>query len=282
MKLPLPKEYYKIVDIHYKGKRIRTYSFGIGEKKVFSIPAFPHSGVIYLYFLLKYDLNKVQFITFDLPGWIGRSENIFKNSIYDEKEMLELLDHIIKFYNLKLFSIIGYSFGTSLATALLGENKYNIYRVALISPVLNGISIKEKAKRFALNFIRFTNSFIFARLYVLSRFTLYKPTLITAGMDAKVMEEYKAMIYSADPKVIFTSLQHLFSSDYSEILKSFPHHKLLVANSKDESKFLRDQAAHIRRIVDVDKTLFLHGAHEDFILKPRADVVKAVIRFLTS
>ncbi|MCK9368444.1 alpha/beta hydrolase [Candidatus Dojkabacteria bacterium] len=282
MKLPLPKEFYKITDIHYKGKRIRTYSFGIGEKKVFSIPAFPHSGVIYLYFLLKYDLNKVQFITFDLPGWIGRSENIFKDSIYDEKEMLELLNHIIKFYNLKTFSLIGYSFGTSVAAALLGENKYDINKVALISPVLYGKAIKERFKRFAMNFIRFTNSFNFARLYVLSRFYAYKPTLITAGMDAKIIEEYKAMIYSANPKVIFSSLRHLFSSDYSEILKNFPHHKLLVANSKDESKFLRDQAAHIRRIVDVDKTLFLHGAHQDFILKPQADVVKTVMRFLTS
>jgi pimeloyl-ACP methyl ester carboxylesterase len=282
MRLPLPKQYYQINDIHYKGKRIRTYSFGIGEKKILSLPAFPHSGIIYLYFLLKYDLNKVQFITFDLPGWIGRSENIFKHSVYDEKEMLELLDHIINHFSLKTFSVIGYSFGTSLACALVGENKYDIEKLALISPVIYGKAIKEKAKRFLLNFIQFTDTFIFARLYVLSRFKIYKPTLIHTGMDVRILQEYKEMIYSADPKVIFTSLKHLFSSDYCDIIRKFPHSHLLVANSKDESKFLRDQAAHIRRIVSGVKTLFLHGAHEDFILKPNSDVVKAVIRFLTS
>lgn len=282
MNLPIPKEYYKITDINYEGKRIRTYLFGNGKVKILSLPPFPHSGVLYLYFLLQYDLSKVQILTFDIPGWIGQSHNIFPDGNYNEDVIIDLIGTILKKYAFNTFRVIGFSFGTTLAAKMVERFGARVEKVAFISPVLSGIKAREAGKRIIMKIMNDLNLLFIADMYLKSRFKVYKKRLQADSIVSKVLDEYEVMINHIDQKVVLTSLIKLFNSDYSSCLDNYDNSDILVANSKEESPFLRKQAEHLRRILDGEKTIFLHGSHEDFILKPDSHVVREVFRFLSS
>ncbi|MCC7289809.1 alpha/beta hydrolase [bacterium] len=278
MRIPLPKHYYKIVDLKFESKRIRTYRFGIGPKKILSLPGFPHSGLTYLYFLLKYDLKKVQFITFDLPGWVGNSENIFEELGYNEEQLIILVELIINKYELNHFSVIGYSFGSSLAARLVGLNKYRIEKLALISPVLDGDQITYR--RWLLNTLRQFKVYDYLKLHIYRKMNIYKAQLIKLGLDPSLLDEYQKMFKNSDSKVLLESIDKLFTSNYSSYLVNFDADKILIASSKDESPYIKEQSTLLRRKLKGEKTLYLEGNHEDFILHPETEMVVKVIDFL--
>lgn len=278
MKLPLPKEYYSVINLPYKGKKIVVYRFGIGKKKVLSLPGFPHSGLIYLYFLLKYDLTKVTFITLDIPGWIGNSDNIFKDSEYNEDTIVDIVEKIIEKFNLNKFSVIGYSFGSSLAAKLVALGKYNIEKLALVSPVIHGNRIDDR--RWLLNIIKSLKLYSYFRLHINHRFRLYRARLKRYGMDEKILKEYFVMLQNSDPKVLFESINNLFNSNYVKFLKDFDTNNILIASSRNESKYLRDQASYLRKDLVGEKSLYLNGSHEDFIMNPTKNIVGEVMKFL--
>lgn len=280
MRIPLPKQYHQTIDLRYKGKKIRTYVFGRGQKKVLSLPAFPHSGLIYLYLLLHYNLDRIQFISFDLPGWIGESENIYEKSLYSEDETMNLLEKIISHYNLINFSIIGFSFGTTLATRLLEKYPEGINKIALVSPILKGLDVDDKSIRNRLKFINRFHAYELVKKYVQHRFRKYRKYLASTGMEQSVIDQYARMLNNSDAKVLFTSLNHLYTNDYSQYIKNFNNKDILIVNSKEETPYFRKQAGHIRHILNGEKSIFLHGNHEDFVLRPQAEVVKQVIDFL--
>ncbi len=104
--------------IKFNGYNIQTYSFGAGEKVVLSFPGFPHSGLYFTLFLRFYDPTRVKFITFDLPGWFGNSENVFQNSEFAIETYVDIAEKILEEYEVKKFNIIGYSFGSALAVLI--------------------------------------------------------------------------------------------------------------------------------------------------------------------
>jgi hypothetical protein len=57
--------------------------------------------------------------------------------------------------------------------------------------------------------------------------------------------------------------------------------KVLVVNSKDETEMFKTQAAFIRRLLKQEESLFIHGNHEDFVLKGDHTAAKHVLRFLS-
>ncbi len=280
MRIPLPKEYYKITDIGYKGKKIRTYRFGIGPKKVLSLPGFPHSGLIYLYFLIQYDLTKVQFITLDLPGWIGNTSNYFEDESYDEELVIDIVSTVIEKYNLKDFGLIGHSFGSSIATRIVGLNKYDISKLALISPVLRGTEVKDR--RWMLTLINNLKVYSYLKFHIHHRYHLYKARLKLMGIDVQILDDYLDLINKSDPKILLESLNKLFTSNYDHYLKEFDPKKILIASSKDEDPFFRHQASILRRELKDENTLYLHGNHEDFIIEPKKESVKEIMKFLLS
>lgn len=282
MRIPLPKQYHKTIDLKYKGKKIRTYVFGRGKKQVLSLPAFPQSGLIYLYLLLHYNLDKVRFISFDLPGWIGESENIYTDSTYSEDDTLDLVRSVIKYYELKNFSVIGFSFGSTLATRIYNEFSEVVEKLVLVSPVLSGISVDDKLIRSTLKLVKKYNAYDIAKQYVLIRFKYYKKYLRTTGMESSVIDQYYKMVKKVDSKVLFTSLEHLYSSDYSKYLTKLKDRNVMIVSSINELPYFRKQAGHIRHILDGEKNLYLRGNHEDFVLKPKADNVKQVMDFLVN
>src|SRR3972149_5174458 len=97
-------------DIQYQGHNVQTYALGSGQTTVFSFPSFPHSGLMYMWFLNHYDLSKIRFITFDLPGWIGHSDNFFEQQPFKMPTLINLAKTILRDYQIKEFNLIGYSF----------------------------------------------------------------------------------------------------------------------------------------------------------------------------
>lgn len=279
MRIPLPKQYYQIVDFKYKGYKIRTYRFGTGKKKIFSLPGFPHSGLIYLYFLLNYDLNKVTFITFDLPGWIGCSDNLFKDSRYDEEVIVDIAQHVIAKYNLVDFNVIGYSFGSSIAARIIGLKKYNIEKLVLVSPVLNGIKIKKS--RWLLNFLRVLKLNSYFKVRMKTAFRWYKARLKAVGVDKNSLNEYYKLLDRADPRILLESINTLFTREYTEYLKDFPKGKIMIATSKDETPFIQDQAQFLMDTLEGEKVLYLRGDHTEFFIDPNKEKVRRVMEFLT-
>jgi hypothetical protein len=54
----------------------------------------------------------------------------------------------------------------------------------------------------------------------------------------------------------------------------------MVVNSRDENKMFRRNAELIRRMTNKNQSLYLHGRHEDFLLRPHENACVKVIDFL--
>lgn len=285
-KIPIERELYRIQKIKYKGKDIQTYMFGKGNinNAVFSFPAFPHSGLMYLYFLWHYDPQNLCFITFDLPGWIGKSEIPFTDSRYNEEEVLEIATKVRDRYGVQKYNVIGYSFGSTLAARLGALDSANIKRLAFVSPVLAGKNIQENWRRNTMGLIGKLGIWSFVKKYLFYKFNGYKKVIKSSfeeeGMDTTVIDAYEDLIAQSDARIIYDSLYKLFNSDYSDYVRQIPPEKVIVVSSKGEDLYLRKQAEHVRRILNVEQTAFLEGDHQAFILDPKSDSVHKVLSML--
>lgn len=280
IKIPIDKSLYKLNKIHVNGNVIQTYSFGTGKKKILSFPAYPHSGLIYFYYLYSCNLSKVNVLTFDLPGWVGNSTPSKRAIGYDEDLVLDIADRLTDEYEFDKYSVLGYSFGTSLSVRHSANHLDRVDKVALISPLLNG-PIAQTSQSRLLNFVNTTKTPWFLKYYVKHRFNKYRKFLSKQPLISEVLDDYLKLIQKADSKILFESIYHLFNTDYTEYIKQIPSEKLLVVSSKQESQFLRKQAEYLRRVIDGEKTTFLSGAHEDFVLKPNSQKANEIIDFLT-
>jgi len=285
-KIPIERELYRMQKIKYKGKDIQTYMFGKGDinNAVFSFPAFPHSGLMYLYFLWHYDPQSLCFVTFDLPGWIGKSEVPFENNRYDEEEVLEIATKVRDNYGINKYNVVGYSFGSTLAARLGAMDSENIKKIAFVSPVLAGKDIKEGWRRATMEMIGKLGLWFFVKKYLYYKFSGYKKVIKASfeeeGMDTTVIDAYETLIAQSDSRVIYESLYKLFNSDYSDYVRQIPPEKVIVVSSKGEDPYLRKQAEHVRRILDGEQTAFLEGDHQAFILDPKSDSVNKVLKML--
>ncbi len=267
--------------IPYKGYGIETYVIGSGEKTVLSFPSFPHSGLYYLWFLNHYNLDRVRFITFDLPGWIGYSENLFKETKQvDIEDYISIAKEIIKTYNLKEFSLLGYSYGAALAIRLAHECQDEVKNVVLVSSVFDSKIIQKTKEIRFLKLIKRLKMYELLKLLVYHRWKLLKYVLLKEGLPANYLNLYYSMMLQVDPRVITESLDALFSIDWSNYLESLENKRLLIVNSRTESKMFRKQAELLRRRFPEGKSLYLSGHHDDFVLRPKSEVVRQVVNFL--
>lgn len=281
-------------DFEYQTKRIttpegaiQTYSFGSGEKIIFAFPSFPHSGLLYLLFTKYYDPSKYKFITLDIPGWAGWSDNTLlptlnKNGKLELDDYIQLADKVLKVYKVNEFNVIGYSFGGNLALRLALDYSKQVKKVAIVSPILFGelnaggrhyrlISLTKKLKAYSAFKIRMANRF---RELIGEMKDL---------MGDTVVEWYKSMYDRMHSRSLVECLYTLFTDPgtiFKERINEIP--KLLVVSSRDEDPVFRRQAAYLRRLVKSEKKMFLRGSHSDFILHPNSKAVKAVMKFLVT
>ena len=282
MQNPRFKFEYFAKTIRYKDFNIATYVIGSGEKNVLSFPSFPHSGLYYLWFLNHYDLSKVKFYTLDLPGWIGYSDNIFKNKPFDIEEYINIIKTLIKDYDINKFSVLGYSYGGALTVRLVNDLPDMVEKVVLVSPVVNSRIIQHTKEVSAVNLAKKMGISKVFDWYLKDAWNKYKPQIITEGFPEGLIAVYENMIRHSNSQVLMNSLYTLFHSDLTGYLGCLKDKPLLTINSLNEGKMFRKQAEFLRRKFINCESTYLTGSHEDFILKPKSEVVKKVVHFLTS
>jgi pimeloyl-ACP methyl ester carboxylesterase len=268
--------------ISVNGKGVQTYSIGSGPKIILSFPAFPHSGLMYALFLLNYDLSKVRLITFDLPGWIGSTEQFDDKGKFDVEDLIEIIDAVIKEYNLDKFNVLGYSYGSFLAIMTASRYIDRVDKIALVSPIVRSNLAEKSIDGLKLKVVKNTRSYFLLRAHISHRFNLYKKSLIQNGIPEQFIYSYEQMMKNVKSRYLFESLYHLFFSDSSYLLKEISDKQILVASSKDETRYFRQQSGYIRHMLESEKSIYLDGGHHDFILHPQKDVVKKIVNFLIS
>jgi hypothetical protein len=90
------------------------------------------------------------------------------------------------------------------------------------------------------------------------------------------------MLNTISSRYVLESLKELFMQDHQEELKNISDLPIMVVNSKTETQYFRKQAGCIRHLLGKEKSLYIDGNHEDFLLKPDGDTVKAIVKFLES
>ncbi len=287
MKLIMEKNKYKfefttrIID--FQGYNIQTYSWGNGKRPIFAFPPFPNSGLSYIWFFNHYDLDKVKVITFDLPGWIGYSENIFKAKDFELNEIIDIAIKIIKEYKIDDFDILGYSFGSALAVMLNNKCQNKVHKLLIVSPIVNSKIIKGFYSRY---FIPYILKLKLSKIYKfkINRFIkkMSKNVWLKDNAPINYIQYIKDMIKFSDSCTILKSVNKLFQIDLSEEINLLKSKDVLVINSVEEDKNFQMQADFIRKKIKNNKSIYLYGNHIDFVVKPDRKIVKKVVEFFNS
>jgi pimeloyl-ACP methyl ester carboxylesterase len=266
--------------VRHDGRRIQTYSIGSGENVILCLPPFPHSGIIYSLFMLKNVNPNTRLLTFDIPGWIGHSESNHGMERDPIEEMTEIAESVLSEYTITNFNLLGYSFGGAVAIHLANKDKNRIKRIALVSTIVNSDLTKGSKDSKALSIADKLKLHFFMRYYLKYRFGLYYKPLMNTGVPEEFLKMYKGMINTVSTKYVLESLKELFLGDRREELRNISDIPMLVVNSKSETGYFRKQAGCIRHILGDEKSIYMEGNHEDFLLYPNGETVKQVIRFL--
>lgn len=241
--------------------------------------------MIYTLISRYFDLQEWTILSIDLPGWIGNSENIFENDIYSIDRYSELISDFIIQLGIKNLRLLGYSFGGNLAVRTVNSDtsKY-ISHLALISPFIDGSLASGTWQYTLFKIAKFINLKSIVRSYVYRRFNLYKNKMLDYGVPELFLKSYLSLIDKANYTIIYKSLFELFDSDITKQVESLNNRDnniyTIVISSKDEDKYLRKKAEVIRRKLNNEHSAFLHGNHEDFILRPSKSNVLKLIKYL--
>ncbi|MFW5702496.1 MAG: alpha/beta hydrolase [Candidatus Dojkabacteria bacterium] len=277
---------YKIKTFDYFDKQITAYEFGDGDIPVLALPSFPFSGSYYLIFLKNYSKANIRLITFDIPGWIGRSENLFDEyNRFKIDKVCSLSLRVLEEFGIDQANIIGYSLGGMIGLRLAAENPARFKKLVLVSSVFNGELVAKHGLTSKLGKLMLDmQAGYLIRQFILARFNPVAKLIEAEGTSQLMIREYRALLKNLDTEVVLDTLRELFDSDYTHYLDEINSRgtKVAVVNSKDEPKMFRKQAELIRRKLDGEHSIYLSGTHNDFILKSDSKAVADLIGFLIS
>jgi pimeloyl-ACP methyl ester carboxylesterase len=273
---------YNAKRIQYKNGEIQTYTLGEGENVVFSLPSFPHSGLSYLLLTHEYDPAKYKFVTFDLPGWAGWSDQHVLNSNDSLlAEYVNIANAVIAYYQLERFAIIGYSFGTNLAIHLSSQHLDRLNALTIVSPVLFKDLNQRAIQGVLVRLLNQTKTYFILNAVVRNQVRRVLKVL-SRHYSYTVLSEYLAMLNMINPRIMSMALKELMNDDVTAIVAGYPTDlPILVVASEDEQPLFRSNAARLRHLLKQHKTLYLTGDHDQFLISPKSEVVQKVIHFLT-
>lgn len=88
------------------------------------------------------------------------------------------------------------------------------------------------------------------------------------------------MILNSDANTLLESVHQLFNIDLRKYIQTLENIPVMVVNSREENKMFRRNAELIRRMTRKKESVYIHGRHEDFLLKPHEHACVKVIDFL--
>lgn len=270
--------------IDYKGKQIQTYEYGNGEIPILALPSYPNTGLYYLFVSKYYPNGNYKIISFDLPGWMGWSENIWENQTYDSNKYVEIAEAVLKAKKIKNFSLLGYSLSGSIALRLAAKNKERINKMVIMSPVIYKDLLRGEKMLKLIKLGKTLNASWAFMNYLNKTIARYKDGTKN-NLDQTVFELYSSAVINVNPKILVDSLYEAFTTDYSSFVKELKdiNHKMLVVNFRSEPKLFKMQARKLVEDIGGDCKLEVEGGHhEDFVLHPSAEKAKQVLGFLTN
>jgi pimeloyl-ACP methyl ester carboxylesterase len=279
------------IQSEYISKRLRVehgevqyYVFGDGDHDVIALPSFPFSGLYYVNLIQSFPNLNARFITLDLPGWAGWSDVLNREreiSVMDD--FVDVLSEIAAVENLDKYSIIGYSFGASLAVKLAARDPESVNAIALVSSVLFGSEFNNSPRSFLVKFLNniFGGHLLFKE-FIYRRFKLFVPQMESKWNPAS-LRLFTSMVANADSKVILQSAVELFETSLRrELLEIDDEIPIIVANSTEESNFFQRQSKLLRDLLKHEKNIFLSGTHNDFIMNAEQEPVYKLLEMLVS
>ncbi len=270
---------YSQTFIKYGRYNISTYTFGKGKKTLLLLPPFPHSGIIYGLMHLVADSKEYRLISLDIPGWLGDSENSFKDGFSYDK-MMRMISKVISYYTQGPISLLGFSFGTSLVARAPKYIENEIQKAIFISPVINTNILLRTKERDIVRLLSEHNGYNISMPYLSSRIQKYSNMLKEEGIPQNLIDMYMSYYKYVDPKVVLTSLNELLQGDLTEDIKWFNNIPTLVMNSINESYDFILQADYIRDLLSSEKSRYISGSHEDFLLFPTKQDIQDIFDFL--
>ncbi|KKR06035.1 MAG: hypothetical protein UT34_C0001G0075 [candidate division WS6 bacterium GW2011_GWF2_39_15] len=266
--------------VDYNGYNIATYRFGKGKQTVLCLPPFPHSGLAYIRFLECISPKELSFVTLDIPGWIGNSQNIFEHKKFRYDRMMELLDFLVESLGLETFTLMGYSFGTTLSVVLNEKYKERVDKVVLISPLLNGKNIHQDPGVEALRLLRRYELYPVASLYTRVRFKQYSADLIKKGYPQYLIDLYSQMLATMSPHVELDSIYELFSSDFTKYIPPLKKKRTMILYGNDDMPAIQNEVIQLQALLPEALYRMFPGRHEGFLLRPEPSVINSVKEFI--
>ena len=263
----------------YKECSIQGYKFGNGKKDVLFLPPYPHSGYMIASLLNGLDYKDFTFWTFDIPGWIGNTPNMWEENEFSTSDCTNIALELIKQKEFGRYNILSYSFGTSLAAVLAALDKEHVQSVIFISPVIKSTVLQNSANVKAINVVHSLGLNKLIKVYVWTRFVKYTTFLRRQGLPQEFVDDYLELFKKSDPKVLLDSIYSTFHQDLTAHIAELKDKNVLVINSRNETPMFREQAAIIRRLLDSEKSAFLTGEHHDFLLKPNDSTKEKILAF---
>jgi len=272
---------FKTYWIDYEGYKIQAYKFGDNEENVtFCIPSFPFSGLFYHWILYNASKTGCTFITFDVPGWIGYSENYFKHRRFSMDALLDIACKVIDHFNPPTFKIIGYSFGGVVAMRLTDKYAERVKKLALVSTLVNANHTKYYSLPLLARIINRLQMFSVIKYYIKEGVVKMEAIARKRNMAEEYLRIFDEMFENCDAKVLSDSIYDFFHLDYREYLlkvssKNIP---IILVNSDDDFNFLKKQGKLMRDLLKDVKYTTLHGDHNSFVINGDSLKVKNLIR----
>lgn len=275
---------YEADIVKFKGYDIQAYRFGSSDNVSIAFPGFPLSGSFYLWVMSQYDLAKVSIITFDIPGWAGTSDNIFKNSNieFNIDTLTEIAQEVVKFYKVKKLNIIGFSYGTALALDYCSKHKQEVEKVVIMSPFF--------LKRFlSLYFLLWLIVKLPDRLLgeLFKLFVYYGMLPIykkyrEINVPDHFLNIIKHGMSKIDAKLTGVSLKYIAKVDFEDKLKALKEKKVLIVTNNNEKGIFKKHADFLKKVLPQSKLMHVNGKHEYMYITPSREFVKKIVDFLNS
>lgn len=268
-------------EIIYHNSFIQAYSYGTGECTVLAFPSFPHSGASYELLWREVRSHKIRLISFDLPGWIGRSDNIFRTEPFSLDAYVEIARAVLEAFGVKQCGILGYSFGGNLTLRFVEKYPEMVDKIVLVSAMVDGHSVQHtRIQMLARIYNRLRLGFLMKKI-LMQEINKYNHRLAD-DVNADYLNYYADMACHCNGSILTKSVASLFTADLADKVHLLQSKKVMILNSKDETPYFRREAGYLRHELKGEKSLFMHGTHQDFMLRPDPEVVSKVVNFFTA
>lgn len=248
------------------GTKIAYKDVGKGDQVVFCIPPWPSGSIVFVPFAEAIK-DQVRVIALDLPGWGGYSSPM--KQVPTVENYANIVAEFVKSFDLKDYSMLGYSFGGATIQATLKYKLLKPKKVAYVSTIHSGDDMAN-ANRATLKFYKIAKAF-------------YTPDIlikkITKYYIGKLSRRHKADFYNhyadtqfhnqiieedlrADIPSIFGAIFSLIETELLNVNETKPESIVIYADSDPD--FIKKESREMADFLGLAPIYLEHMDHDHF------------------